>query len=94
LSVYDNTILYHIIEFNMPIITEEETDDVLYCARANEIEELKNFVPTLFPKYGTQPAWIISQAVDAETGNTALHYASANGHDGQQDKDLILCVYS
>jgi hypothetical protein len=66
----------------MPIITEDETDDVLYCARTNEIEELKNFIPTLFPKYGTQPAWILSQAVDAETGNTALHYAGANGHEG------------
>lgn len=66
----------------MPIITENEIDEILYFARANEIQELKAFIPTLFPKYGTQPAWILSQAVDAETGNSALHYAGANGHVG------------
>ena len=66
----------------MPIISEDEVDEILYLARANEIEDLRNYVPTLFPKYGTQPAWILAQAVDAETGNSTLHYASANGHMG------------
>ncbi|KIW07231.1 uncharacterized protein PV09_02088 [Verruconis gallopava] len=64
----------------MAILTEDEIDEILYFARANEIEDLKTYIPTLFPKYGTQPAWILSQAVDAETGNTSLHYAGANGH--------------
>ena len=66
----------------MPIITEDEVDEILYLARANEIEELKAYIPSLYPKYGTQPAWILNQAVDAESGNSALHYASANGHLG------------
>jgi hypothetical protein len=74
----------------MAIMTEDEIDDVLYCARANEIEELKSFIPTLFPKYGTQPAWILSQAADADTGNSALHYASANGHLGL--RIAVLCI--
>ena len=66
----------------MGLMTEDEVDDILYCARMNEAEELKDFLPTLFPKYGTQPAWILAQATDADTGNTALHYACANGHLG------------
>jgi hypothetical protein len=66
----------------MAILTEDEIDDVLYCARTNDVDELKNLIPTLFPKYGSQPTWILSQAVDDITGNSALHYASANGHLG------------
>ena len=66
----------------MAIMTEDEIDDVLYLARTNDIEELKHYIPSLFPKYGTQPAWILSQAIDPDTGNSALHFASANGHLG------------
>jgi hypothetical protein len=76
----------------MAIMSEDEIDDVLYCARANEIEELKKFIPSLFPKYGTQPAWILSQAVDAGTGNSALHYASANGHLGRNMRATFLIL--
>jgi ankyrin repeat protein len=49
--------------------TADTIDDILYCARYGELEELTNadFPAAFFP------------AAD-ETGNTALHMACANGH--------------
>jgi len=63
-------------------LTEEEIDDILYCSRTNEIEELKPYIPSLATKYNTEPASILLAAVDPETGNNCLHYASGNGHLG------------
>ncbi|KAE9963450.1 hypothetical protein BLS_009269 [Venturia inaequalis] len=65
----------------MSFLAEEEIDDVLYCARANDLEELKSFISTLDTKYTSEsPASIILAAVDSETGNNAAHYACGNGH--------------
>jgi hypothetical protein len=64
-------------------LSEDEIDDILYCSRANELEELKPYLSSLSTKYSTEsPARILEAAVDSETGNNTLHYASANGHLG------------
>ncbi|GAB5588098.1 ankyrin repeat-containing protein [Umbelopsis nana] len=49
--------------------TAETIDDILYCARYGELEELSNakFPASYF-------------AASDESGNTALHMACANGH--------------
>lgn len=67
----------------MSFLTDEEIADVLYYARANDLEELKPFISILDTKYTTEsPASIILAAVDTETGNNAAHYACGNGHPG------------
>src|ERR1700730_9412881 len=49
--------------------TAETIDDILYCARYGELEELSNAnFPALY------------FAASDECGNTALHMACANGH--------------
>jgi ankyrin repeat protein len=68
----------------MSFLTEEEIDDILYCSRANELEELKPYISSLDTKYSTESAAsILLTAVDAETGNNAAHYACGNGHLGR-----------
>lgn len=66
-------------------LTEDEIDDIVYVARANELPELIPYLDSLTAKYNTPKDSIISSAIDAESGNTALHYASANGHLGRSD---------
>ena len=61
-------------------LTEDEIDDILYCARANELDELRDCLSTLNAK--SSPAQVLVEAVDVNTGNNALHYAGANGHLG------------
>jgi uncharacterized protein len=71
----------------MPSLTEEEIDDILYCARTNELEELKPYISSLATKY-TESNWsILLAAIDPETRNDSLHYASANGHLGISNSD-------
>jgi hypothetical protein len=60
-------------------LTEDEIDDILYCARANELEELRECVNITTKRFDTEPWKVISEAVDPNTGNCALHYAAANG---------------
>jgi hypothetical protein len=68
----------------MSFLTEEEIDDIIYCSRANELEELKPYISSLSTKYTTESAAsILLAAVDAETGNNAAHYACGNGHLGR-----------
>lgn len=57
--------------------TADTVDDILYCARYGELEELVN---ANFP---------ISYLVATdESGNTALHMACANGHLGMDPVSL------
>lgn len=57
-------------------LNQELLDDVIYCARYGELEELKNANPA--------PEYYVGKN---ELGNTALHMASANNHTG---KDSLL----
>lgn len=64
-----------------PKLTEDEIDDILYCARANELEELRQYLTTTSTESPPQPqstADILLSAVDIVTGNSGLHYAAAN----------------
>jgi hypothetical protein len=60
-------------------LTEDEIDDILYCARANELQELRECIDAVAKRCGALQGVIITEAVDSYTGNCALHYAAANG---------------
>ncbi|KAF2096207.1 hypothetical protein NA57DRAFT_78975 [Rhizodiscina lignyota] len=61
-------------------LTEDEIDDILYLSRAGEAAELQEFLNDLSKKYNVSQADVICNAADAESGNNAVHYTSANGH--------------
>jgi hypothetical protein len=61
-------------------LAEDEIDDILYIARANELPELAPYLTYLSQKYSTTPYAILLSSTDSETQNTPLHYAAANGH--------------
>ncbi|KAF4313752.1 putative ankyrin repeat containing protein yar1 [Botryosphaeria dothidea] len=62
-------------------LSEDEIDDVLYLARANETQDLPQYLQELSQSHaGSSPADILVAAVDSQSGNSALHYAAANGH--------------
>ncbi|KXL43245.1 hypothetical protein M433DRAFT_58814 [Acidomyces richmondensis BFW] len=63
----------------IPMLADEEIDDLLYFARVDELQDLEAAISDLARKYDCQPALIIKGAVDPETGNTIIHYCSANG---------------
>lgn len=58
--------------------TADTIDDILYCARYGEFDELKN---------ANFPAEYFAAA--DETGNTALHMACANGHLGKRYINIL-----
>ncbi|OCL09483.1 ankyrin [Glonium stellatum] len=64
----------------MPHLTEEEIDDILYLSRVNECSELSDYLTSLSAKYNCGKRVLFEAAVDPESGNSALHYAAANGH--------------
>jgi hypothetical protein len=66
----------------MTSLTEDELDDFLYFARANELQDLKDFLPGILKSKNCSVLELVKAAVEDESGNTALHYASANGHLG------------
>jgi len=62
-------------------LTEDNIDDILYCARANEPTELSSLLSSLCSQHSCSQAAILLSAVDSVSGNTVIHYAAANGHD-------------
>ena len=62
-----------------PALTFDEIDDLLYFTRANEVQDLEQTITELSQKYQTTPKDVLEAAVDPETGNTVLHFCSANG---------------
>lgn len=66
-------------------LTEDEIENVLYAARVNEPAELKQYLAEVQQRQGGGQSTfqILNAAADAESGNTALHYAAANGHTGE-----------
>ncbi|KAK4501796.1 hypothetical protein PRZ48_007605 [Zasmidium cellare] len=62
-----------------PSLTFDEIDDLLYFTRANETQDLQQTIAELAQKYETSPKAVLEAAVDPESGNTVLHYCSANG---------------
>lgn len=68
-------------------LEEDTTDDILYFARTASIPDLLTLLDSLATSLDATSLAIVSQAKDASTGNTALHYAAANGHS-----DVILAI--
>lgn len=64
----------------MPRLTEDEIDEILYLSRINEVSELSDYLISLSTKYDCAKEILFEAAVDPESGNSALHYAAANGH--------------
>ncbi|KAI7568804.1 hypothetical protein KC343_g6800 [Hortaea werneckii] len=62
-----------------PSLAFEEVDDLLYFTRANEAEDLQQTIQELSQKYECQPRDVLEAAADPNTGNTVLHFCSANG---------------
>ncbi|CAK7263547.1 ankyrin repeat-containing protein [Sporothrix epigloea] len=66
-------------------LTEDEIDDLIYFARANEADELSSTLAGLIAKAGADavtvtPLQVLAAGVD--TGkNTSLHMAAGNGHE-------------
>ncbi|KIH87131.1 ankyrin repeat containing protein yar1 [Sporothrix brasiliensis 5110] len=65
----------------MVTLTEDEVDDLLYFARANEAADLADTLAALVANAGgdATPLSILTSAVDAGK-NTPLHMAAGNGH--------------
>lgn len=61
-------------------LTEDETDDILYLARIGDVNDFSQTLTELTQTGDLRPDAILQAAVDSVTGNTCLHYASANGH--------------
>ncbi|KAF2403095.1 ankyrin, partial [Trichodelitschia bisporula] len=61
-------------------LTEDDTSEILYCARAGEATDLAAYLAALAAQHGSTPGVVLLAATDPETGNTPLHYACANGH--------------
>ncbi|KAK4542251.1 hypothetical protein LTR36_006904 [Oleoguttula mirabilis] len=64
-----------------PPLTLDEIDDLLYFTRVNEGQDLQQSISELSQKYSCQPRNVLEACIDTETGNTVLHYCSANGFD-------------
>lgn len=62
-----------------PSLTFDEIDDLLYFTRANEAQDLQQTIAELAQKYDCSPKTVLEAAVDPESGNTVLHFCSANG---------------
>lgn len=62
-----------------PALTFDEIDDLLYFTRANEVQDLQQTITELAQKYSCSQKDILEAAIDPETGNTVLHFCSANG---------------
>ncbi|KAI1455197.1 ankyrin [Annulohypoxylon moriforme] len=62
-----------------PKLSEEEIDDLIYLARANDDGELAEMVQELASREATTCAEILEAARD-ESKATCLHMAAANGH--------------
>ncbi|PWN39706.1 hypothetical protein IE81DRAFT_326264 [Ceraceosorus guamensis] len=74
-------------------LTEDEVDEILYCARIGDIEELRAAIgqstlthqtseasPGQNTRLSGKEALDVLQRAVTEEGNSALHYAAANGH--------------
>lgn len=59
------------------VLDPDIIDDILYFARTNSITDLTDVLSTT-----ATSAAILQAAIDPDTGNSALHMASANGHTG------------
>ena len=62
-----------------PALSFDEVDDLLYFTRANEVSDLQQTITELSQKYSCSAKDVLEAAIDPESGNTVLHFCSANG---------------
>lgn len=74
-------------------LSDDEVDDILYLTRTNDTAELLPYLSQLSQQKGAESAVEILEAcVDEDSGNTAIHYAAANGSTGSfsfSSRDLL-----
>ncbi|OBT78616.1 hypothetical protein VF21_02364 [Pseudogymnoascus sp. 05NY08] len=63
-----------------PTLSEDETDDLIYFARAGELADFREQIEVLCKREGCEVEEVLAVAVDGESGNGVLHMAAANGH--------------
>lgn len=72
----------------MVTLTPDTIDDLIYSARAGELQDLQTDLTTLATQTSTSPAHIIAAAIDTApqeeggSGSSLLHYPAANGNLG------------
>ncbi|KAK0291964.1 ankyrin repeat-containing protein [Friedmanniomyces endolithicus] len=60
-------------------LTTDEVDDLLYYTRIDEAQDLHQTLTELSQKYNCEVRDILEECKDPDTGNSVLHYCSANG---------------
>ncbi|KFY82203.1 hypothetical protein V500_10736 [Pseudogymnoascus sp. VKM F-4518 (FW-2643)] len=65
-----------------PTLSEDDTDDLIYFARAGELGDFREALEALCKREGCPVEDILGVAVDGESGNGVFHMAAANGHSG------------
>ena len=65
-----------------PTLSEDDTDDLIYFARAGELGDFREALEALCKREGCAVDEVLAVAVDGESGNGVLHMAAANGHSG------------
>lgn len=63
-------------------LDEDTIDDLLYSARVGDKDALEADLTILASQNDTTPSYLLSSAIDETTGNSVVHYACANGHQG------------
>lgn len=72
-----------ILFLNMaPRVTEDEIDDLIYFARAGEVQDFQETVKELSDRENCSLLELLQIAKDEHSGNGPLHMAAANGHTG------------
>lgn len=65
----------------MTALKDEQVDNILFAARAGDIEALKESLSEI--QDGGDPAFHLALQCTNESGNSLLHFAFANGHEGR-----------
>ncbi|KAI4148857.1 MAG: hypothetical protein LQ340_004905 [Diploschistes diacapsis] len=63
-----------------PKISESMIDDLLYFSRTADSEALQVTLGEASKEFAAPPHDILATAIDADSGNSSLHMAAANGH--------------
>lgn len=70
-------------------LSAEAVDDLIYDARAGDVEALKSDVANLASQHSCAESQIVASAIDLEdesqggTGSCVLHFPAANGNIGE-----------
>ena len=71
-----------------PQLSEDEVDDLLYFARAGDLEELCALADALGNRDNTSLSELLPLVKDSHSGNGPVHMAAANGHSGKAHLQL------